>query len=136
MLMKTFTLNRGRAIVGLACVALALYACGSQSDTPNSNGATPGPNAKLSNADLLQKAVANMKALDSYHIELKGAGAGLSPKYFGMAPNTSIVGDVQPPDKGTRISRSDDANHTDYLIPAGGGHYKSYDGGKTWIRQL
>src|SRR5215203_2254012 len=86
--MKTFTLNRIRAVIGLACIALAVYACGSQSDTSNPNGAAPGPNANLSNADLLQMVATNMKALDSYHIELKGAGDGLSPEAFGMAPNT------------------------------------------------
>ncbi len=75
--MKTFTINRLCAVIVLACVSLALYACSSQSDTlttPTEGSRAAQPN--LSNADLLAKAVANMKALNSYHFEEKGGNPG------------------------------------------------------------
>lgn len=133
--MKTLTMNRLCTIAILFCMVLAIAACDSQGSgattTPISQGAAPGPNAGLSNDDLLKKAVANMKALESYHFEEKG---GLPDDSMRMSPNMSIVGDIQLGGKASRITISDEGGQLEWLMPAGGPHYESYDGGKAWQR--
>jgi len=55
-------------LVNIAVAALLLGGCDSGSAVP-----TPPP-VKMSNAELLKQAVANMKALRSYHVEYSGGG--------------------------------------------------------------
>src|SRR5688572_11993297 len=66
-----------------------------------------GPNAGLSNQELLMKAVANMKALKSYHFELDGTSPSVSG---GIDPEIHMVGDIQTDDKGSKIKATNASN--------------------------
>lgn len=137
--MKTLPLNRLIALSTLACVMLFLVACSQPEEEKDT-----GPNANLSNEDLLKTAVANMKSMKSYHFEFKG---GLPSDGIKMGPNQSISGDLQFNGKGSRVKFSDaspatvgpnpdsvilNTGNVDMLIVEGGWPYYTYDGGKTW----
>jgi hypothetical protein len=124
----------------LACATLFVAACGQQV----SEERDMGPNAGLSNDELLKKAIANMKAAKSYHFEFKG---GIPSQSFKMSPNMSIRADMQSNGKGSRATFSDTSPATvgpnpdsvilntgtvEMLMVDGGWPYYTYDGGKTW----
>ena len=103
-----------------------------------------GPNAGLSNGELVSVAITNMKALDSYRFEFKGGMPSMGTR---MSSNLSITGDVQLHGKGARWSVRDEGggvfggNGMNFDVGAGidgvrgtgGGWWESYDGGKTWV---
>jgi hypothetical protein len=119
----------------LALLGLITSACGGASEpTAASTVKLTGPNAHLSNAELLKKAVANMRALGSYHFEFKGGPLSAPLR---ISHDMSIVGDIQLDDRGSRIKVRDDAERKegetglDVLI-TGHGWYESFDNGRTW----
>src|SRR5436190_3504630 len=85
-------------LVGVCLLFLA--GCG------GSAGEDTGPNAKVSNEELVKKSVADMKAMQSYHFEFKGGAPSQSIK---MSPNLSISGDLQFNGKGSRVKLKDEA---------------------------
>src|SRR4051812_13339481 len=103
--MITVNLARIRRLPPLSALALcllvgaclAITAC----DTGGEVGEVKdtGPNANLSNDELIHKAVANMKSLQSYHLEFAG---GVPTELFEMSPNLTITADIQLNDKGSR----------------------------------
>src|SRR5438552_13305436 len=88
----------GRIVVGIliGLLTILVAACGQDNELQDT-----GPNAKLSNEELLKKAVADMKALKSYRMEFKG---GLPSEQVVMAPDTVITADMQLNGKGNRIT--------------------------------
>lgn len=142
--MNIHALTRLFSISILACAALFLAACGQSQEEKDT-----GPNANLSNEELIQTAIANMKAAKSYHFEFKSNG--LSSDGFKLSPNLTIIGDLQFNGKGSKIKFSDqpvtpDPNPDSVDLRLGGSvdmiyaneatnepwPYLSYDGGKTW----
>src|SRR5437773_12569461 len=87
-------------ILAAACLLL-LAACGVGFEAHET-----GPNAKLSNEELVKKAVADMAALKSYHFEFKG---GMPSQSVKMSPNLSISGDLQFNGKGSRVKFKDES---------------------------
>jgi hypothetical protein len=77
-------------LVGAALV-IGLAGCGEQKP-PEAPLVDNGPNAGLSNAELVSLAITNMTALKSYHFEFQG---GLPSMSVRMSSNLSITGDVQ-----------------------------------------
>jgi hypothetical protein len=120
-------------------VSLALVACDAQRELQDS-----GPNANLSNQELLQQATANMVALRSYHFEFRGGRP--SPRVK-MSPNLHISGDMQFDDRGSRVTMRDEGDGAvgapylildvgpgiDILMPKKA-WYESWDGGKSWYK--
>lgn len=122
----------------LLCL-LFLAAC-----SDNKEPRDTGPNAGLSDQTLLTKAVADMKALKSYHFDVSGT----VPSAESTTPSDAhIFGDMQTVDKGSRI-RADSGSSTATssvtpdatlastsagvdVILANDNWYESYDGGNT-----
>src|SRR4051812_35740407 len=125
-------IKRYMMILGFATAfILLLAACGPGDEgkpTATAQAELTGPNAKLSNTELLRVAEVNMRALMSYHMEFKGGfpGDGLLP------PGTEMVGDVSV-DKGSTYTFNMGTEHVEYLETANG-PYLSYDGGKYWTQ--
>ena len=143
-----------RCVMPVASLLLLSLLAACDGDSEHGGEATPsptveltGPNANLSNAELLKKAVANMRALKSYHFEFKG---GIPDDYTMMSQNLRISGDIQLNGKGSRVQIRDAASgiasapNPDKVILEVGGvdmiilpeerPYESYDGGKMWYR--
>jgi hypothetical protein len=125
-------------LASLMFCAVLLVACDSNSSKSDSS-----PNAKLNNRDLITKAVANMKALKSYHMEVEGTLAS-------MPDFVRISGDVQSNEKGSKIKASDNPTPGNMtltpnaeqatsesvvnVIMSGGNWYESYDDESTWTK--
>jgi hypothetical protein len=138
--MNTLSGTRLFTFLALVVAAIFLTACGQQMSEEKDTG----PNAGLSNDELLSKAAANMKDLKSYHFEFKG---GIPSESFKMSPNMSISADMQSNGKGSRATFSDtspatvgpnpdsvilNTGNVEMLMVDGGWPYYTYDGGKTW----
>ena len=149
--MISLRMHRALPIASLLSLCI-LAACGQNSGgeaTPSPTVELTGPNARLSNAELLKKAVANMQALESYHFEFRG---GIPDEYVKMSQHLSITGDVQLNGKGSGVKITDEAatsgsagsdpnpdkvllaaeSSVEMLIIEGERSYQSDDGGKTW----
>ena len=126
-MMKHYLTNLGFAMAFI----LLLAACG-QGDagkpTATVQAELTGPNANLSNTELLRLAETNMRALTSYHMEVKGGFPGDSL----FPPGMAMAGDVSSA-KGSRYTFSMGADRVDYLVTTNG-IYLSYDGGKSWTQ--
>jgi WD40 repeat protein len=135
--MSTLTRTRSFILLTLIATALFLAACGQPGEDIDT-----GPNAGLSNDELLKLAMTNMKAAKSYHFEFRG---GLPSESVQMSANMSIRADIQLDERGSKIKMADDGQveggpytmlgmgtvGIDVLITKDG-WYESYDAGKTW----
>src|SRR5438132_4066578 len=88
------------SLVSLAGLMLLASACSQKQQLEET-----GPNAKLSNNDLVKLAVATMKAYKSYHMEFHGGAPSESVQ---MSRNTTITADLQFGERGSAIEMSDD----------------------------
>ncbi|HEX8218325.1 MAG TPA: hypothetical protein VF914_03825 [Chloroflexia bacterium] len=132
--------NKLAAACSLAGLCLALAACDRVGEL-----ADEGPNAKLSNDELVAAAVENMGQIESYQVVFRG---GLPDDSIKMSQSLAITAEIQPAPGGSRVKIRDEAEHG----PGGGPNpsldlrverqvdvlytenesYHSYDGGKTW----
>ncbi len=146
--MKNVTIAHLFALSILVCTTFFLSACG-QSSEENA----PGPNASLSNEELLNKAVANMSTLKSFHMEIEKQVEGFAGKTI---TDTEHLGYSGPPyyhsnaaiDLEKSKSREsgieqmvieysgqslDPARNLEWkIIVKGEDWYESTDGGKSW----
>src|SRR5688572_9607983 len=130
-----------------ALLGCLLSACNTE---PNDCISTPGPNAGLSNAELLKKAAANMKNLNSLHVELvnqhfdnqeRTGESDIVPGGVFDEPFT-MTAKIQPwdtRDGGTLVEQwlkfGEDVKHNTTIIIYEG-VYTSPDGGKTWYKDM
>jgi WD40 repeat protein len=126
-----------------ACVlvGIAFFVAGCASASQSDKDA--GPNASLSNDELLAMAVKNMKALKSYHMDFRG---GAPSQDVQMTSDLSISADMQFDGNGSRVKARDESGNVsggsnlmldvgpgfDVLMPKDS-YYESYDAGKTWL---
>lgn len=134
------TNTKWRLVASILFCLLFLAAC-----DDNNQPRDTGPNASLSDHELLTKAVGDMKALKSYHFDVSGT----FPSAASTTPSDAhIFGDMQTDDKGSRI-RADVGSSTVTsdvtpdpalastlagvdVILANDNWYESYDSGNTW----
>ncbi|MDQ3930449.1 MAG: hypothetical protein M3328_15060 [Chloroflexota bacterium] len=125
----------------LGWLCLVLVACGGAAEPVDE-----GPNAHLSNDELLALAIDNMKQIESYQMVFRGDASDDS---FVIGPNTVITAQMQSDQKGSRVAIGaelpnpdgsaitpdvEDTRvdiHIDMLITEKE-TYHSDDGGKTW----
>ena len=112
----------------LITASVAMIACSGQGTSPQSVTITPmqsGPNANLSNSDLLHEAVSNTRTLNSYNLDLVES----------ESLKLRINADVQPIEKGRKFQgEKEDGSSSEYLIMTKEGNYVSHDRGKTWYK--
>jgi hypothetical protein len=146
--MKAVALARILGLSTLVCAALLLSAC----DQPQEEKDTE-PNANLSNAELLKKAMANMNALNSFHMEVEKQVDGLAgktmtdmeqmgysgPPYYTITATVDLEkskrtesGIEQMVIEYTGLSLDPKQNLDWNIIVTGGDWYESTDGGKSW----
>src|SRR5438132_13895619 len=88
------------SLVSLAGLMLLASACSQKQQLEET-----GPNAKLTNDDLVKLAVATMKDYKSYHMEFHG---GVPSEGVQMSRNMTITANMQFGEKGSNIEMSDD----------------------------
>jgi hypothetical protein len=96
---------------------------------------TPGPNAHLSNAELLKQAATNMSHLQSYHLkvvnEMEGGLTEVESASGIFSQAFELTADVQPPNKGSRFYwRSTDAER--HGLEVAGRFYDSAENDVVW----
>jgi hypothetical protein len=146
--MKIHHLIRIFALFTLACATLFLTACGQTAEEKDT-----GPNANLSNEELLKKAVANMSALSSFHMEVEKQVDGLAgmtmtdmeqmgfsgPPYYQVSATVDLEkstnaksGIKQMVIKYTSLSLDPKENLDWNIIVTADNWFESTDGGKSW----
>ncbi|HEX8597146.1 MAG TPA: hypothetical protein VF952_01355 [Chloroflexia bacterium] len=135
------TWNKLVVICLLAGLCLLVAACGRAAEPVDE-----GPNAHLSNDELLAIAVENMHQAESYNSVFRG---GIPSDAVKMSQSIAITAEVQPIERGNRITIRDEAepetvtgpNPDSVDLRGGAGvdvlytakeSYHSYDGGETW----
>lgn len=106
--MQKFTFHRLGALLVVIMVSLLLAACGGDG----------GTNAGSSNADLLKKAAANMKAAKSYHLDVNAETSGM---------NITMAADVDVTNKAAAMKVGAMGTNID-MVTVDGKTYQSMDG--------
>lgn len=110
--------------------------------TPTLTIELTGPNAQLSNAELLKKAAANMQVLKSYHFEFAIEYLDTQPYNGTPTPESMGAFDVpytmtvtfQPKDRGILLRLRNEWSPGVDAIFTPERAYESTDGGKTWSK--